>query len=152
MSGKLRVTAMLMAAMAAGYVGGLMSQANTRALAEGGTPITSDVVRAKRFELVDSTDKVHGALCITIKGGPALRLYDTAGNTRAVLHVFEGEPALRLFDSAGKVRGEFSTLDGDPTLALYDSASKPRGTFFISGGRARLGLYEAGGKPTWSAP
>lgn len=52
MGERMRIMAILIAVMAAGYVGGLMSQANTRALAQGNTPITSDVVRVKQFKLI----------------------------------------------------------------------------------------------------
>ena len=101
MADKLRVTAILVAAMVAGYVGGLMSQANSQAFTPSPPPPITEEVKARSFVLLDS-----------------------AGKTRGKFGMFSGEPRLDLFDSASKPRAVFTTINGEPKLILYDSAGK----------------------------
>ena len=60
MTKTLQTTALLLAAMAAGYVGGLMSQAGKPAAAQvfAGQAV-QDVVIAREFQLLDKNDKVR---------------------------------------------------------------------------------------------
>lgn len=91
---KMQVTGMLIAAMAAGYLGGLMSQDKTAAVAAVSTPASAEVVRAKGFELVDAQGKVRGSFTLSKHGEPMLALKDTAGELRGVFGINEGEPGL----------------------------------------------------------
>ena len=94
-----RLTGILLAAMAAGYAGGLISQANTKAAPANTAPATSEVPRAKRFEVIDSAGKLRGVFA-TLKGEPALELVDSAGKLRGVFATIKGETALELADLA----------------------------------------------------
>ncbi len=123
MKERMRVTILLMAAMAAGYVGGMMSQTNTRAAALNITPTTSDVVRASKFELVDTDGKVLGTFG-TDKGEPSLSLIDAAGKMRGTFRITKGEARLGLWDAAGKLRGVFGTMEDEPHVVLWDAAGK----------------------------
>lgn len=116
---KMRTTALLMAAMAAGYVGGLMSQASSVATAQA-DPGVSEVVRAKSFVLVDSEGKTRG-LFNTNKDGVALVLIDSEGKARGLFSTDKDGVALAIRDSEGNRRGLFGTDDkGEPRLALFD--------------------------------
>ena len=147
MKDKMQVTGMLIAAMAAGYLGGLMSQANTAAVAAGTGPVTSDVVKAKRFELVDAKGETRGLFTVGKDGDPILVLYDSAGQVRGGFSTLNGDPMLVLNDSAGQVRGLFGTLNGDPMLVLNDSAGQVRGSFGVDkDGDPKLALRDSAGK------
>ena len=162
MKERMRIAALLIAAMAAGYVGGLMSHAN------------SGIVRARKFTLVDAAGKTRG-IFTTTKGDPALCLVDVAGTTRRVFCAINGETALTLFDAQGRIRGSFSTVrgqadlslddatgttrgvfftskDGEPTLALCDARGKIRGAFTTKDGKPELLLWDVKGKGIWQAP
>ena len=169
MKDRIRVTAMLMAAMAAGYIGGLMSQASTKAATRGTKSTISETVKAKRFELVDAEGNARGMFYITSHGDPGLVLNDSAGNARAGVGIYKGEPGLELDDSAGNAlgmftlskgepclevcdargteRGEFGMVKGEPKLSLLDSAGNERGVFVTVNGEPRLDLCDAAGRP-----
>lgn len=161
MKERIRVTAILIAAMAAGYVGGLMSQASTKAAAvTKAAPAASKVVRAQRFELVDSAGKVRGVLGIA-GGETCLGLYDSAGQSRA----FIKESSFGLSDSAGKAliyisgsnltlygAGKGATLVDGSGIMLGGTDGKVRGAFCLSKGESVLALYDSAEEVTWSAP
>lgn len=61
-----------------------------------------DVVRARRFVLVDAAGEVRASLAVRPDGAPGLILLDAAGKPRVVLAVrSDGAPHLTLFDAAG---------------------------------------------------
>lgn len=166
MRDRLRVTALLIAAMAAGYVGGLMSETNTRAVAENGVPSTSDVLRAKRFELVDSAGGVRGIFGTnagspflwlidsssekddaSVTGNePLIGLLDASGKARGVLGLSGGEMRLAICDADGKTRSLFGVIDAEPALVLCDAAGRTRGQFSISKGDPRFDMWDTYGK------
>ena len=107
-----------------------MSQGQQQAIAtDAAKAPVQDVVRAKRFELVDDAGKVRGEF----------RLVD-------------GEPVLTLADAAGKPRGEFWLINGEPAVTLFDAAGEVSGLFSLFNGEPYLRLYDADGKTIWSAP
>jgi hypothetical protein len=121
---KMRAITLIAATMAAGYVGGLMSHMGTPAVADGNVPVTSDLVRARKFVLVDVTGATRGVFS-TVDGEPCLELRDSKSKTRGVFRMIADEPCLDLFDSMGKTRGVLSTFHGEPYLGLFGSSGKP---------------------------
>ncbi len=96
---------------------------------EEGTPDQvkpkQEVIRASRFELVDTKGKVRAVFAMTPADEPRLALADRAGNIQAMLSVepvpgdLDGIPTLRLFDKAGKMRTDIKlTRDGNPEVVL----------------------------------
>lgn len=143
MNGKqFRILAVL--TVISGFLGGAVSNLALRggpALAQG-DDATPDVVRARRFELVDAEGRMRAALGFLVTGDPALRLFDAAGNTQAQLSVDdEGNLALVLCDAAEKPRASLMVLDdGVPGLFLYDAAGEEQ---------AQLSVPADGGPGLW---
>ena len=85
------------------------------------------VLRAERFELVDSQGKVRVEWGVRQAGTLVLRLYAKDGKTRTVLAVLpDGSPQLTLMDQDGKSRAAMAVgPDGSPELSLMDQNGKP---------------------------
>jgi hypothetical protein len=113
-------------------VSGLLGGAGSNLLLQGGPAVAQaggavqEVVRAKRFEVVDDQGKRRAALGLTADGSPAFWLYDATGKTRVELHVLpDGSTDLLLYDAAGERRAWLGlTPDGSPYLWLRDTAGK----------------------------
>ena len=86
---------------------------------------TEEVVRAKRFELVDENGEVRAVLGFT-KGASALWLCDENGNARVALKVApDGSPVLTFANQAGKQCLGFAVMpDGTPMMVMFDAADK----------------------------
>ena len=109
---------------------------------------SADVVRARRFEVVDAAGVVRADLAVT-SAAPRLWLYDAAGKRRARVGMgADGSPGLWLSDATGRLRGVLGVDPyGSPVLALYDAAGKARaGLGVLADGSPRLGLSDAAGK------
>ena len=92
----------------------------------------AEVVRARRFELVDSEGKVRAALAVDEEGVPGLALSDGDGNVRAALILGrEGIPRLNLLSKTGTVRASLG---------------------FGSDWKVQLVLTDANLQAIWSAP
>lgn len=143
----MKTAAMLLAAMCAGYLGGLLSQVNRPASAQAG----NNVVTAKKFVLVDNAGKTRGEFFVK-DGDPGLRLLDGAGKSRCELSLVEDDPSLELSDENGKPRGEFFLIGGSPMLGLSDEKGKLRASFAMILGEPYINLADAAGKVTWKAP
>lgn len=124
--------------------------------------MSQDVVRARRFELVDHEDRVRakleadvtseyeGPVGLTIldaQGEARVRLLagsdssaqltfsDSQGEMRATLMVFDdGTPGLSLFDNTGceRVNMRLSNLSSEPRLVLNDSSGVARAILSIT--------------------
>ena len=92
--------------MVSGLVGGAVSNLLLRggpAMAQAGGAV-QDVVRAKKFQVVDDQGKKRAALGLSDDGGPALLLYDADGKKRAGLFLAsDGSPSLSLYRKGGTV-------------------------------------------------
>jgi hypothetical protein len=139
----------------------------------GGEQVAEEVVRAKRFEVVDDEGEVR----ITLDAGPgdeaavmavqdrqgnnragfgiledgsvALVLKDAEGNRRASLGIGEeaGDkpPRLTIADSLGRARVEIAVMDnGNVQIALADKWGQKRALLGVTEDVA-LGLYDADG-------
>ncbi len=89
-------------------------------------PAVPDVVKARRFEVVDAAGKIRASLGVLPSGAPGLGLSDAAGDLRVTLAVnADGGPNLALFDAAGKLRVALGVNPGRPPfLGLLDAAEK----------------------------
>lgn len=113
----------------------------------GGEALADDVVRAKRFEVVDDEDNVQGVLGELDGGVIGLQLYDETGTTRlsiAVLNQKGGAPIVYFRDQNGTNRLQ---LQVDPnevsTLVINDASGKLRAVIGTDqDGNSQLG-YEA---------
>lgn len=108
-----------------------------------------DVVRAKRFELVDDTGKMRALLAMHPDGSPGLWLLDTAGKARGGLFVAtDGRPTLSLYDAAGEPLAMLGVLpDGSWGLWLVDATGTPRAALGVRpNGTSGLALSDAAGE------
>ena len=142
-----RTTILLLAAMGAGYIGGLLSQATHRAVAQTAQvqPTIQDVVCTKQLELMDNNGKLRGEFAMS-DTGPALFLFDAMGKTRGSFALAETGPALYLADAVGKPRGVFALTETGPALSLADAAGVTRGQFGLNESGPAIGLVDAAGK------
>jgi len=121
-----------------------------RALAGEATgPVSgAEVVRAERFEVVDTQGRVRATLGM-IFGSPDLTLFDEKGEVRAMLTLdFDGSPALYMNDEKGEVRAEVAVhFDGMPRVWLFDEAGESRVELDLLGGGPNLTLRDENGEP-----
>ena len=127
------------------------------AAAQAKEPAVPDVVRARRFEVVDAAGKERALLAVYPDGNLGLMLFDAARKLRALLALHpEGDPGLMLFDAAGKVRGVLAVRPGGgrgPGLVLLDAAGKVRAGLGVDpDGNGSFKLFDKDGKVMWQAP
>jgi hypothetical protein len=111
----------------------------------------AEVVRARRFEVVDAAGKVRAVMEVRPQGSPSLVLSDTAGKIQAALL----DSQLSFYGLAGQIQAMLSPQeDGTPNLLFVDAKGKPRAMLYLlsEDGRPRLSLHDQAGKPTWKAP
>lgn len=158
-------------------VGGRLWRLQT-ATAQAKEPAVAQVVKARRFEVVDAAGKLRVTLGMNPNGAPSVMVFDGAGRPRAGLMVGPGEGSiLGLYDVAGKPRvalgmnpdgslglgmrdaaGETRAAlavrpDVGPVLGLYDAAGKARASLTMRpDGSPGLTLRDAVGKAIWKAP
>lgn len=131
----LAVLCLLVAAAAVAYAAGK---------AKPTVPV-AEVVRAKRFELVDGRGWTRGLLAITESGSPGLWLTDAKGKAGARLALSaNGVSELALLDVKGKVRA-YLALDTDGNGRIFLSDAEGTTSAVLSGGSASLDLREPDG-------
>jgi len=108
--------------------------------------VVARLVRAERFEVVDSSGKLRAWLGMRPDEGPALVLLDRAGRTRAELSLKPvwDEPELRFRDERGTTRAKISLFAGTPLVKVYDEG--PENAF-----RSNVGLSIAHGPEIYFA-
>jgi hypothetical protein len=117
----------------------------------------SDVLRARRIEVVDSTGRPRIVLALSPQdGSPGLVLLNEAGRIRVSLALLPGGASgLVLSDGAGRERISLSVLpSGASGLALLDAAGGTRAMFTLlpSDGSPGLVLFDAAGRVLFRAP
>ena len=119
------------------------------------TKPAAKVMRAERFEVVDSTGRARAVFGERSNGELGLAVFGKDGGVRAMLAVIaDGSTELALRDQRGRVRAALSVWpDGTPRLALFDSEGKSRGVLGVGpGGNPALSLSDKRGKVLWNAP
>jgi len=83
------------------------------------TEDTAEVIRAERFEIVDSDGQVRASLSTSTDGSPWLHFYDAQGEARVLLwvHPVDGAPMFQL--SAGQTP-DASTYDSHISLSFVN--------------------------------
>ena len=113
------------------------------------TAPVQEVVRAKRFEVVDGKGRVRIELSMGADGRlPGLRIRDAEDKPRAALGLaLDGLSSLILCDKAGKPRAALSVPpDGSPLLVLADEKGKTRAALSLnSEGCSGLSLWGTSG-------
>jgi hypothetical protein len=140
----------LWAAVAAGFLGGVLGARLFYAepvLAQRGR---GGVVEAEEFRLVNADGRASARLHLDANGRPALRLFDAHGEVRAVLGVLpNGNPHLALSDRNGQVRAALAVWsDERVAVILSDGAGTPRAQVAApSDGPPSFELSDRAGKP-----
>jgi hypothetical protein len=116
---------------------------------ESATSEVHDVMRAHRFELLDSNRKLLAVLGMDNKSGkPGLVLLNENGKTRAALGVFDdGKPGLVLMDENGRQRATLGVPKAGPILELWDKNDRARAKLMLNddGEAGLLGLFDEDG-------
>ncbi|MHB9108562.1 MAG: hypothetical protein ACYDCO_16015 [Armatimonadota bacterium] len=165
----IKTTGLLLAAMLAGYVGGLLSQGHSQAQAQAPPPpAAANVVRARSFQMVDEAGRVRADLRVDQTRGSCLAFYDSAGKVRgyysssmfflcspggqggfATLAVMDGTGAVLGLGGgeAGPNHATFGAYaDGSVTLEQYDTGGKLSSMLGIRDGGTLLNQYDAAGE------
>jgi len=127
--------------------------------ATGGVP---DVIRAQRFEVVDSQGRVRVALSVADEdtgSASTLVLFDGEGKRGAVLRVMANGGLFALSDDKGQPCAALIACPAGPRLEMYDEAGRIRTVVLAAPtvGNAKLrnrGLVvlDENGDPVWGAP
>jgi len=111
--------------------------------------LTAPLVRAERFELVDSSGEVRGAWYYAEDGSSGIALSDQRGTVRVLLD-FAGDDGegLTLRDREGKLAAWVGIgSDGNPRVHLFDKQERPRcGLELNADGSAEVAVYDEEGK------
>lgn len=113
------------------------------------------VVRSTRFELIDASGRVRGALALDGSGSPRLSLADASGRSRIEMFVLaSGVPGLVLYDEGGVGRISFVTdAQGAPALVLSDALGKSGAMLHVDqSGAPSLWLRDQQGRERTVAP
>lgn len=115
-------------------------------------PPEAKVVRAEKFELVDSKGKVRGAFSTGIDGNAELSLFGKQGKERAVLTLDATGPTISLKDDDGELRARLTLVaGGSPVLYLSEKDKKATAILALERGRPFLSMRDQGGNMrTWS--
>jgi hypothetical protein len=98
--------------------------------------MVEEVIRAKRFEMVDDEGQARVVLG-TQDETSGLMLLDSNGQSVAELAVSDdtGSAMLSLYDERGSLRASLDLdADGSPTVGLYDISGEPRISLGIAEG------------------
>ena len=142
---------LVVAAVAVAYAAGQVKAAKV---------LAADVVRAKRFELVDEKGRVRVVLSTELLGDhgksfgwrganfPGLSLYDENGREGVALSVRPDGGGVLNLDQKGESRANLNVLaDGSPCLSLRNDSGKEQAVLTVEpDGKARL--YLADGEET----
>lgn len=123
--GRVRVVSVVVLAVLSAALGaGVYAGTHAREV----SPVANGVVRAGRFELVDSAGKVKAVLGVQTRLSQSVRIVDSDGNVvvvpeGAVATHSEGAklPYLVLMDDEGRTRIEVAfDADGEPVIRIMD--------------------------------
>lgn len=90
-------------------------------------PAVADVLRARRFELVDAAENKRATLFLGENAAPGLHLWDAAGKVRASLASTEGGAPALLLDTDGMGGAALALTEGGaPVLYLMEGPDNAR--------------------------
>jgi hypothetical protein len=69
-------------------------------------------------------DKAGILLGVDNTNGPSIGIFDSKGETRAMMYEHENGPALTLFDENNRIRIEVDALNPGPQISIYDKNRK----------------------------
>ena len=117
-------------------------------------PKAPDEVRARRFVLVDKTEKARAELSIISDNQPQLVFSDVSGNPRLILALSQySEPLLNFADAAGKRRIALSLDLYGILLRFSDDAGNLRAALTVPAqGEPELELLGKDNKVLWRVP
>ena len=113
---------------------------------------TPEVVRAERFELVDSSGTLRAVLGQDADGATRLRFLDADGTVRLVLALDSEGGGLLMSDKAGRI---CASLTSDmPALSLSGPGKSAAALLMMGEGRTvpTILFRDTEGRLTWTAP
>ena len=133
-------------------VGALLVVTSLALLGSAASPeAETQVVRANRFELVDSEGRVRGELSLQ-DGAPVFSLLDTAGRDRLSLNHDAGGTALFIRDQEGVIRlGAAHFKHGGGGFALHGPDSKGAAVLYYDESGS-LSFYDTDGNRSLHLP
>src|SRR5215211_1317477 len=105
--------------------------------------MSEEVIRAKRFELVDDNDNVRAVLGSEINGAPVLAMWGEDGGMRTRLSLVENDlPSFELLDEKGDPRLQMKrTANGSWGLYFMDSNETVRMQLIMPDNPDLIGQY-----------
>lgn len=130
--------------LVAGLLIGLATGAGLVASAIPSEPKVPDVLRARKFELVDAKGTSRGVLGLSAHNGAYLRLNDEKGNLKAILSSTPEHQEIVQSIPAGFEHT--ITVSEETSLTMYDSQRSPRVVLQTEGGKVLKTGEEPEGK------
>jgi len=120
------------------------------ACGKGSVP-SADLIRAERFEVVDSGGKTRGIIFVD-KDGAGISLDDGDGKPRIALAASKARPGLEIFDTSGKSQVSLTAEKEGAAIALADVGGKPRATLGIFKDETWLAFFSKAGDVSYQVP
>ncbi|HVL38936.1 MAG TPA: hypothetical protein VM328_06040 [Fimbriimonadaceae bacterium] len=114
-------------------------------------PRAYEVLRARKFELVDPSGQSRGLLFFD-KEGAVLSLDDSEGKVRIALAASQARPTIELFDETSQRRLALTAEREGSTLEIYDEAGQLRGTIGQYKDDHWLAFQDRQGRVSYSVP
>ncbi|MEN6581651.1 MAG: hypothetical protein ABFD54_04320 [Armatimonadota bacterium] len=138
----MKTTLILIAAVIAGYAGGLVSKTDSPVAARGRqtkpqSPRATKLIKTERIELVDPSGRAMAMLRV-VGGEPLLSMYDKNRNRRLSIGVSNNEPGFALLHTNGKPAlaidlypREYGTKP-EPAVVMYSSSGLVRSEMMLT--------------------
>lgn len=111
-----------------------------------GDDTAADVVKARRFHMVDGDNRVRAELGIDADGSAGLFLRDADGRVHGTLIHDDDQTALYLHDSEGTIRvGAAQFAHGGGGFALHGDGSKGAAVLYLANRRGSLRFFDEDG-------
>jgi hypothetical protein len=94
---------------------------------------SEEVVRARQFEVVDSSGRTRMRLGLDEDEDASIRIYDSTDHMRASFEFSDDGPGMVFLDSAERARLAVGIIEGQPSVLIIDSLQR---------GRIRIGVNE----------
>lgn len=91
-----------------------------------------DIVRARKFEMVDEQDRVRVAIGPGSGSSTGIQLYDEEGNSRAELSVWEDGSTIFQMTEDGGDTVSLAVGDGTPTVSVSNTSGSEENSWAIA--------------------